>query len=41
MMHQRPPSARTGGAAKLLTPQEFTRSVGEWMAVGSFCEDQM
>eukprot|EP00983_Pelagomonas_calceolata_P068011 1149731-Pelagomonas_calceolata.AAC.6 len=30
MMHQRPPSARTGGAARLLTPQQYTQSVGEY-----------
>ncbi|KAF5828950.1 hypothetical protein DUNSADRAFT_16773 [Dunaliella salina] len=30
MMHQRPPSARTGGAARLLTPQQYTQSVVEF-----------
>lgn len=29
MMHQRPRSARTGGGAHLLSPQQYTRAVGE------------
>lgn len=32
MMHQRPPSARTGGSARLMGPEQYTKAVGEqWM----------
>lgn len=28
MMHMRPPSARTGGAGRLMTPEQYTQAVG-------------